>query len=435
MTNFNSHLQYLKNHLWVNGCNLSQFTPQIEEKGIRLQFLDSIRQNIHYIQELFDQNLSKLQIATGVYHAFPTKSSYWNTTLDVVLKERWSLEFSSAHDVKKLLDKPDFYIRNKSALFLCNGIKTAVYLDSILKAYDKGYPVLPIVDNLEELQFWINLDIPIQIGLRVASYNSHHSKRSKLGMSPQEIRHANRLIASSDLGLSMLHFYADEGLGTDVFTTSLDLGLDLFGELQTTNPMLDNFNIGGGLPSQTMLSPSMNYSQIVKQTLTHIQQKCQKMSVKFPKLWTEFGQYTVGNSGIQIYKVTHQKRNEDGTIWLFINNSFLNTMPSIWDKNHIIEVLPIIQYPNRSMQTYRIAGNSCDARDYIPRCLELPEILPQESQYLVFTNLGAYQESLSGMGGLTHCMIEEPSMYSVDSSMDSDRVNIRPLDVSDKTLY
>jgi len=44
----------------------------------------------------------------------------------------------------------------------------------------------------------------------------------------------------------------------------------------------------------------------------------------------------------------------------------------------------------------------------------LPKIDSDETQYIGFFNTGAYQESLSGYGGIQHCLIPQPKHVVID---------------------
>ena len=50
------------------------------------------------------------------------------------------------------------------------------------------------------------------------------------------------------------------------------------------------------------------------------------MSAEEPTIFTEFGKYTVGESGAIIFKVLEQKQQNDKESWYIIDNSLMNTI-------------------------------------------------------------------------------------------------------------
>lgn len=427
MTKPNLTLHYpTDSTLHVGNFDLGHLLTDIQASGVRLQFLDSIRQNIRYIRSTFEHYASQDGKPMQVEHAFPTKSSYWQTTLQTVLEEGQHLEFSSAHDLEVLLGNPGMFAPYRSRLFICSGVKNTTYLDLILQTHKAGYRMMVVIDNVEELDHWIGLNQPISIGLRLSSRSVDMSIYwSKLGLSPAAIRELTGKLSASHLQLEMLQFYTDDGCQSLGFDLTFALALELYGELKPCFPSLTYLNIGGGLPSQVYRTRNVEYPEHVRYVISTVKTFCQTNRLDLPTLMTEYGQYTVGESGMQIYAVTHIKQQDEDTPWLFINNSLLNTMPSLSDNRHSIEIFPLITYGDRPEEPYHIAGNSCDARDSISSPVWLPEIRHGEEQYLVFTNTGAYQENLSGMGGLTHCMVTEPKLYTIPDihATDSDSLH------------
>jgi arginine decarboxylase len=66
-----------------------------------------------------------------------------------------------------------------------------------------------------------------------------------------------------------------------------------------------------------------------------------------------------------------------------------------------------------------LGGLTCDSQDFYnaeahSNAVFLPKIVEKEEQYIGFFNTGAYQESLSGFGGLQHCLIPAPKHVIID---------------------
>jgi arginine decarboxylase len=105
-----------------------------------------------------------------------------------------------------------------------------------------------------------------------------------------------------------------------------------------------------------------------------------------------------------------------------LDNSLINTIPDSWGIKERFILLPI-NYWNRDYQRVNIGGISCDNADYYNSDLHNNQVfLPvfdqekDEPLYLGFFHTGAYQESLSGYGGLKHCLIPAPKHIIINKN-------------------
>jgi arginine decarboxylase len=65
------------------------------------------------------------------------------------------------------------------------------------------------------------------------------------------------------------------------------------------------------------------------------------------------------------------------------------------------------------MNAFFLGGLTCDSDDYYNseqhvNAIFLPKYSKKRDQFIGFFNTGAYQDSLSGVGGIKHCLIPEP---------------------------
>ncbi len=109
-----------------------------------------------------------------------------------------------------------------------------------------------------------------------------------------------------------------------------------------------------------------------------------------------------------------QKRQNQSELWYMIDNSLMNTIPDSWGINERFILLPINKWNNEYTRV-NIGGLSCDNSDiYNSEIHEnqvfLPAYAPNEKEplYLGFFHTGAYQDSISGFGGIKHCLIPGP---------------------------
>lgn len=72
-------------------------------------------------------------------------------------------------------------------------------------------------------------------------------------------------------------------------------------------PELDSLNIGGGFPIKTSLAFEYDYQYMADEIIGQIKMMCEDREIPVPNIFTEFGTFTVGESGATIYEVMHQR--------------------------------------------------------------------------------------------------------------------------------
>jgi len=194
-------------------------------------------------------------------------------------------------------------------------------------------------------------------------------------------------------------------------------------EMQKICPELDSIDIGGGLPIQTSLQAGYDYQQMIDEIIENIQWICNKNNVPVPHIFTEFGSYTVGESGAVIYEIIDKKLQNDKELWYMINGSFITQLPDSWGMNQKYIMLPINNWDN-PYQKVNLGGLTCDSQDFYNSEMHSADLyMPifeeeNEKQYIGFFHTGAYQESLGGYGGIQHCLIPAPKHVLVDRNED-----------------
>ena len=153
---------------------------------------------------------------------------------------------------------------------------------------------------------------------------------------------------------------------------------------------------------------------MIKEIVHQIHSACQEEGIPEPNIFTEFGKYTVGESGAMIFSVLGQKQQNDAELWYMVDNSLMNTIPDTWGLGEKFILLPINKW-NNDYTRVNIGGLSCDNSDYYNSEVHQSQVyLPaydkkaKDPLYLGFFHTGAYQEALSGYGGIKHCLIPSP---------------------------
>lgn len=158
--------------------------------------------------------------------------------------------------------------------------------------------------------------------------------------------------------------------------------------------------------------------QIVK----NIKWMCAKNNTVEPHIFTEFGSYTVGESGAVLYSILEEKLQNDKELWYMIDGSFITQLPDSWGLNQKYIMLAVNNW-KEEYHNINLGGLTCDSMDYYNSeahqyNIYLPKKKKQKPQYIGFFHTGAYQESLGGYGGIQHCLIPAPKHVLIDRDTD-----------------
>ena len=402
----------------------------IEKHGtpFRFIYLPKISDQIKKAKNLFNRAI-KNNAYKGKYHfCYCTKCNHFHHVISEALKQNVNLETSSAFDIDLILNLYDENKIDLQRIIVHNGFKTDEYLDKILLLQSKGFEnsiiILDSKDELARLEK-LNPKKKIKIGLRMAINEEAQSSyyTSRLGIRHTEmIDFFNKSIKGNEkVELKMLHFFVDTGIkDTLYYWGEFQKALKLYIDLKKECGELDSFNFGGGFPIRNHLGFEYNYEYMINEIIKNIKEACVKNKVNEPDIYTEFGRYTVGESGAIIFKVLEQKQQNDTETWYIINNSLMNTIPDAWSIHEKFILLPINKWDNE-YQRVNIGGISCDHSDYynsedLNQEVLLPKYSPDDEEplYIGFFHTGAYQDSISGYGGIKHCLIPSPKHVIID---------------------
>lgn len=393
----------------------------VEEHGTPLKFtyLPQISNNIQRAKTWFADAFKKHNYKGKYNYCYCTKSSHFKHVLDEALTNDIHIETSSAFDIDivralkkegKITD--DTYV-------LSNGFKREKYITNIAELINDGHKnCIPIIDNYEEIDLLSKeIDGKFQVGIRIASEEEPKFEfyTSRLGIGYKNIVpfYKAQIQDNKKVELKMLHFFINTGIRDNAYYwNELQKCLKVYTSLKKICPTLDSLNIGGGFPIKNSLAFDFDYAYMVDEIVNQIQLVCEEEEVDVPNVFTEFGSFTVGESGGAIYKILYQKQQNDREKWNMINSSFITTLPDTWAINKRFVMLPINRWQD-SYERVLLGGLTCDSDDYYnseqhTNAIYLPKYNKEKPLYIGFFNTGAYQETIGGFGGLQHCLIPTP---------------------------
>lgn len=408
------------NYLRFNDIDLKAL---IDKYGtpFKLTYLPKIGQQIDNAKAWFKESMRKHRYEGKYFYCYCTKSSHFSFILDEALKHGIHLETSYAYDIeiiKKLYERKKI---TKDTFIICNGFKTKSYTRAISRMINSGFNnMIPILDNKAEIEDYrkmIKIKDPIRLGIRIAAEEepSFDFYTSRLGIRSRDILefYVDKFKGSSRFQLKMLHFFLNKGIKDDVYYWSeLNKVVNIYCQLKKICPELDSINIGGGFPIKHSLGFDYDYKYMVDEIVKTIKNSCRKSRVPVPNIFTEFGSYTVGESAALIYSVLGEKLQNDREAWYMIDSSFITTLPDTWGIGEKFLMLPINKWDTEYQQV-NLGGLTCDSHDFYTseehiNQVFLPKLNGKEPLYVGFFHTGAYQDQLSGYGGIKHCLIPAP---------------------------
>lgn len=408
----------------------------IREYGtpLKLTYLPKISENIQFAKKIFNDAITKLNYKGSYTYCYCTKSSHFQFVLAEGLKNDIHIETSSAFDIPIIESLFATGHITKDKFIVCNGFKRPLYLENITKLINNGFKnCIPILDNLKELDYYENnATKEFKVGIRVAADEEPNFAfyTSRLGIRYGDIIpfYKERLAKNPRAKLKMLHYFINTGIkDTAYYWSELSRFIYMYCELKKICPELDTIDIGGGFPIKNSLHFEYDYAYMAEQIISNIQWICHKNHVEVPNIFTEFGSFTVGESGATLYSVLNEKLQNDKELWYMMDGSFITHMPDVWGLNEKYILLPVNHW-NNNYHKVNIGGLTCDSMDYYDSEAHIAEVfLPkydeQETLYFGFFHTGAYQESLGGYGGIQHCLIPAPKHVIIDHDENGEPVS------------
>ena len=404
----------------------------IEKYGtpFKLLYLPRIGEQIRRAKNLFSRAIRKHKYK-GVYnYCYCTKCSHFSHVVKAALRENVHLETSSSFDIDLILRLFSEGEITTSKIIVHNGYKTKDYLEKIIKLNQLGFKnSIMVLDSMTEIdrlaQYAEQLKTKLKVGIRVAINEEPQSAyyTSRLGIRASEVLnfYEDKIKDNEFVSLKMMHFFIDSGIkDTMYYWGEFQKTMKLFVQLKKACPTLRAINLGGGFPIRNNLGFEYDYEYIINEIVGNIADVCDKEEIDHPDIFTEFGKYTVGESGAIIFEVLEQKQQNDAEKWYIVNNSLMNTIPDAWSILEKFILLPVNKWKNEYSQV-NIGGISCDHSDYynseeMNQQVMLPNYSNDDKEplYVGFFHTGAYQDSISGYGGIKHCLIPSPKLIIID---------------------
>ncbi len=399
----------------------------IEQYGtpLKITYLPKISSQIQRAKRMFNVAMAKVDYKGDYHYCYCTKSSHFSFVIEEALKNDIHLETSSAFDLNLIESLFEQGTVTKELYIICNGFKKDIYIENIANFINNGWEnTIPVLDNMREFD---ELDLcikePCTIGLRIAAEEEPKFEfyTSRLGIRYSDVIpfYETKIKQNNKFTLKMLHFFINTGIRDNAYYwNELSKCVSVYCDLKTICPELESLNIGGGFPIKNSLAFDYDYEYMAEEIIAQVKSICSQRGVPEPNIFTEFGSFTVGESGAVIYQVLDQKQQNDRERWYMVDSSFMTTLPDTWGIKQRFILLPVNKW-NSEYQRVFLGGLTCDSQDYYnaeahANAIFLPTINGDEPLYLGFFHTGAYQESIAGFGGIQHCLQPAPKHITID---------------------
>ncbi|OFX79697.1 MAG: arginine decarboxylase [Bacteroidetes bacterium GWE2_29_8] len=414
----------IDNELYFNDICLMDIIKQYGTP-LKLSYLPKISAQIQKAKRLFNVAIAKADYDGDYHYCYCTKSSHFSFVLEEALKNDIHIETSSAFDIPIVELLYENKLISKDTYIICNGFKKPLYMHNISELINKGFHnTIPILDNKFELEEYDKLiNTKCKIGIRIAAEEEPMFEfyTSRLGIRYNDIiSYFNEKIKPNPkFDLKMLHFFINTGIkDTAYYWNELSKCINVYVELKKICPELDSINIGGGFPIKNSLAFDYDYEYMAEEIVAQIKNICNQNNVAEPDIFTEFGSFTVGESGATLFSVLGQKQQNDRELWNMVDGSFMTSLPDIWAINQRFVLLSVNNWDMEYQRVF-IGGLTCDSHDYYnaeahANAIFLPKFDNDIPLYVGFFHTGAYQEALGGYGGIQHCLQPAPKHITID---------------------
>jgi arginine decarboxylase len=412
------------NELYFNNIPLMDVIKQYGTP-LKISYVPKIASQIQKARRLFNVAMAKTDYDGEYHYCYCTKSSHFSFVLEEALKNEVHIETSSAFDIPILEYLHETGKFEKDNFIICNGFKRPQYIEGICNLINNGFEnTIPILDNKFEIdEYDRNITRKCKIGIRIAAEEEPKFEfyTSRLGIRYNDIIpfYEEKIKNNPKFELKMLHFFINTGIKDSAYYwNELSKCVNLYCELRQICPQLNALNIGGGFPIKNSLSFDYDYEYMAEEIVAQIKSICKRSNTPDPDIFTEFGSFTVAESGATLYSIIDQKQQNDRELWNMIDSSFITTLPDTWAINQKFILLAVNNWDKEYERVF-LGGLTCDSEDYYnaeahTNAIFLPKLQEDDPLYIGLFHTGAYQESLGGFGGIQHCLIPAPKHIIID---------------------
>lgn len=422
------------NRLYCQDLDLLQISKEFGSP-LEIGFTPLVTRQVQRMQGYFANAFQRKGYRSRFTYAYASKAAQYEDLIRTALQAGAHYETSSPMDLQ--MARLHWKAGNlpSDRMILTNGFKTAAYVQNIMQMRREGFKnIIPIIESAGEVAPFANSPFDFEVGLRlqvdrsILPHGDFSRVTSRFGVPQADIQAvAARIAATPNLKLVMFHSMIDtQCVDRENWVKALLLSFRNYCELKLDHPTLRAFNFGGGMPVPYSLDFDFDYQAFADELTEGIMRLCAEYGIDHPEIIGEFGRYTAAAYGFDFYKVVVAKPSHDPNVaWYVIDGSLMSSLPDTWALKQQFIVLPLNGYDKPFKKAW-ISGLTCDSDDVYRSgepddTVMLPDIdYFEDGEELVIGVFmtGAYQDLLSGIGGVHHCLLPEPSELVIEAAPD-----------------
>ena len=268
------YLHVEDNVLWYKNINLYELAQKYDSP-LEVAYLDMISEKIIKLKELFRKAIEKYNYQGKYNYAYATKANYYYEVVSTACKNVKFIETSSSYDINIIIKLAELNIIDSTYTIICNGFKNQKYIENIVKLLKMKIKVIPIIENYKELEYLINTNIKMQVGIR---YNSDFDSKliknnfkdedefdNRFGFEENEVYDvAKKIKKSNNLKLKVFHFHFGGIISNiDNYIKGYSNIFRIYCVLKKQYEELQYFDFGGELPVKYSLEYSFDYERLI----------------------------------------------------------------------------------------------------------------------------------------------------------------------------
>ncbi len=425
----NDFLHIEDNQLYCHDINLAQLAQQWGSP-LEVGFTPLVTRQVQNMYGYFAQAFRKANYQGEFVYAYATKAAQYEDLIRTALAAGAHYETSSPTDIS--MARLHWKAGNlpSDRMVICNGFKTEQYVQNILDFRREGFHnVLPVIESEQEIAefarsgFDFDLGIRLRVDESIIAQGDFSQVKSRFGIPHDRImKVAARINEVPNLRPVMFHaMIGTQCLNRQDWVKALLMCFRQYCELKQKFPSMSTFNFGGGMPVPYSLDFQFDYQAFADELTQGMIELCAEYNISQPNLIGEFGRYTAAAYGFDFYKVVVSKpSHRDDVSWYVINGSLMSSLPDTWGLKQPFIILPLNGY-DRPLRRVWLAGLTCDSDDVYQSEDEdgtvwLPDVDDGTELTIGVFMTGAYQDMLSGIGGVHHCLLPEPSELAIEAN-------------------
>ncbi len=432
-TQLTDSLHLKNNRLYCQDLDLLQVS---QEWGSPLEigFTPLVTRQVHNMYDYFARAFARLGYGGRFAYAYASKAAQYEDLIRTALQAGAHYETSSPMDLQ--MARLHWKAGNLPAdrMILTNGFKTPAYVQNIMQLRREGFHnIIPIIESESEIaafaasRFDFELGIRLRVDRSILPDGDFSRVTSRFGIPHDQIGSIVAKIATHpNLKPVMFHAMIDtQCTDRQGWVKALLLSFRTYCELKQQYPTMRAFNFGGGMPVPYSLDFQFDYQAFADELTEGVMRMCAEYGIEHPEIIGEFGRYTAAAYGFDFYKVVVAKpSHREDVAWYVIDGSLMSSLPDTWALKQPFIILPLNGYDCPTRRVW-LSGLTCDSDDVYRSgedddTIMLPDIsYMKEGEELVIGVFmtGAYQDMLSGIGGVHHCLLPEPSELVIEPAL------------------